>query len=67
MSWLSIISMRRARHHGSQRSTLTFKVDLTNTASRFNLNYVTNLGVNWLWLEPIHPIGIVAASTVPIA
>ena len=40
--------------NGSQRSTFS---DLTNVASRFNLNYVTNLGVNWLWLEPIHPRG----------
>ena len=48
---------------GSQRSTF---VDLYNgpgsfpynpVYDRFNLNYVTNLGVNWLWLEPIHPIG----------
>lgn len=49
---------------GSQRSTF---VDLDNgpgsypydpVYNRFNLNYVTNLGVNWLWLEPIHPRGI---------
>jgi glycosidase len=26
--------------------------------NRFNLQYVQNLGVNWLWLQPIHPIGI---------
>ena len=48
----------------SQRSTLT---DLYNgpgsrpynaVLNRFNLGYVTNLGVNWLWVEPIHPIGI---------
>ena len=44
-----------AASNGSQRSTFS---DLTNATSRFNLNYVTNLGVNWLWLEPIHPIGI---------
>jgi|GEM_PF-622199 len=50
--------------NGSQRSTF---VDLDNgpgsfppnlVSNRFNLNYVTNLGVNWLWLEPVHPIGI---------
>lgn len=27
-------------------------------SSRFNLGYVTNLGVNWLWFQPIHPPGI---------
>jgi len=48
--------------NGSQRSTFS---DLTNAASRVNLNYVTNLGANWLWLEPIHPIGIVATVHSP--
>ena len=51
-----------AAANGSQRSTFS---DLTNAASRFNLNYVTNLGVNWLWLEPIHPIGIVDSINSP--
>jgi hypothetical protein len=31
--------------------------------NRFNLGYVTNLGVNWLWFQPIHPIGIVNRQT----
>ncbi len=26
--------------------------------NRFNLDYAKNLGVNWLWFQPIHPIGI---------
>jgi glycosidase len=39
--------------------------DFTNATKRFNLNYVTNLGVNWLWLEPIHPIGTVASVNSP--
>jgi glycosidase len=51
-----------AASNGSQRSTFS---DLTNTASRFNLNYVTNLGVNWLWLEPIHPRGILDSINSP--
>ncbi|MGH7977708.1 MAG: alpha-amylase family glycosyl hydrolase, partial [Limisphaerales bacterium] len=51
-----------AASNGSQRSTFS---DLTNLASRFNLNYVTNLGVNWLWLEPIHPRGIVDSINSP--
>jgi glycosidase len=51
-----------AASDGSQRSTFT---DLTNAASFFNLNYVTNLGVNWLWLEPIHPRGIVSSINSP--
>jgi glycosidase len=56
---------------GSQRSTF---VDLYNgpgsrpydpVYNRFNLNYVTNMGVNWLWLEPIHPIGIEGSINSP--
>lgn len=44
----------------SQRSTF---VDLhdgpgaTRTA-RWNLDYVRNLGMNWLWFQPVHPYGI---------
>ena len=26
--------------------------------NHFNLSYAQNLGVNWLWFQPIHPIGI---------
>jgi glycosidase len=51
-----------AATNGSERSTFS---DLTNAASYFNLNYVTNLGVNWLWLEPIHPIGILESINSP--
>ncbi|MGD1088127.1 MAG: alpha-amylase family glycosyl hydrolase [Verrucomicrobiota bacterium] len=57
--------------NGSQRSTFT---DLYNgpgsraynsVSNRFNLNYVTNLGVNWLWLEPMHPIGVLDSINSP--
>jgi len=44
----------------SQRSTfddLYGGPDATSTLP-FNLNYVKRLGVNWLWLQPIHPVGI---------
>ena len=33
--------------------------------NRFNLDYARNLGVNWLWFQPIHPIGIAGRSTDP--
>ena len=55
----------------SDRSTFT---DLYNgpgsrpydaTNNRFNLTYLTNLGVNWLWFQPIHPIGILNRGTNP--
>lgn len=44
----------------SQRSTF---VDLwdgpgATRPPRWNLTYVTNLGVNWLWFQPIHPYGV---------
>ena len=48
----------------SDRSTFT---DLYNgpgsrpydpVTNRFNLTYFQNLGVNWLWFQPIHPIGV---------
>ncbi len=52
-----------------QRSTFT---DLYNgpgsrphdaVTNRFNLDYAKNLGVNWLWFQPIHPIGIDGRQT----
>ena len=55
----------------SQRSTF---VDLYNgpgsrpydqVTNRFNLAYAQNLGVNWLWFQPIHPIGIDGRETDP--
>ncbi|HTL74127.1 MAG TPA: hypothetical protein VL863_12560 [bacterium] len=33
--------------------------------NRFNLQYAQNLGVNWLWFQPIHPIGILNRQTDP--
>ena len=41
--------------------TRTF--DATN--AKFNMNYITNLGVNWLWFQPIHPNGIAGRFTDP--
>jgi glycosidase len=31
----------------------------------FNLQYAQNLGINWLWFQPIHPIGILNRQTDP--
>jgi len=56
------INASGAAANGSQRSTFS---DLTNSGSRFNLNTATNLGVNWLWLEPIHPIGMLDSINSP--
>ena len=38
-----------------QRSTFA---DLHNSAKRWNLDYLKNLGCNYLWFQPIHPNGI---------
>jgi glycosidase len=65
------ISAQGAASSGSQRSTFT---DLYNgpgswpynsISNRFNLNYLTNLGVNWVWIEPMHPIGVLDSINSP--
>jgi glycosidase len=33
--------------------------------NRFNLQYAQNLGINWLWFQPIHPTGIDGRQTDP--
>jgi len=33
--------------------------------NRFNLTYAQNLGINWLWFQPIHPIGVDGRQTDP--
>jgi hypothetical protein len=50
---LNAMNLNAQASNFNQRSTF---VDLIT--NRFNLNYFTNLGVNWLWLQPIHPIGV---------
>ncbi|HEY3762891.1 MAG TPA: hypothetical protein VGN23_14190 [Verrucomicrobiae bacterium] len=57
--------------NASDRSTF---VDLYNgpgsrpydaVTNRVNLQYFQSLGVNWLWLQPIHPIGVVNRQIDP--
>ncbi len=33
--------------------------------NRFNLTYAQNLGINWLWFQPVHPTGIDGRQTDP--
>jgi hypothetical protein len=40
----------------SQRSTFESLTDPTN--NKVTINYLKNLGVNTLWFQPVHPIGI---------
>jgi glycosidase len=35
------------------------------TQRPFNLNYVKSLGVNWLWLQPVHPVGVQGRQSDP--
>lgn len=49
----------------AERSTLEDLHDAPNAAhnfagggSKWNLDYLKNLGMNWLWFQPIHPNGI---------
>ena len=35
------------------------------TVRPFNLNYVKSLGVNWLWFQPVHPVGIQGRQSDP--
>src|SRR6202453_2546028 len=51
----------------SQRSTF---VDLyggpgATTIRPWNLTYAQNLGVNWLWVMPVHPIGVAGRQLDP--
>lgn len=51
----------------SQRSTFA---DLyggpgATTTRPWNLTYARNMGVNWLWLQPVHPIGVVGRQSDP--
>ena len=68
---LNAMNMDSQGTQQSDRSTFT---DLYNgpgsrpydaVTNRFNLNYAQNLGVNWLWFQPIHPIGIDGRQTDP--
>ena len=53
----------------ANRSTFEDLFDAPNAAhnvdNRWNLDYVKNLGCNWLWFQPIHPIGVEGQSYYP--
>ena len=36
-----------------------------NANNRWDLDYLKNLGCNWLWFQPIHPIGVEGQSYYP--
>ncbi|MBA3961668.1 MAG: hypothetical protein H0X40_07190 [Chthoniobacterales bacterium] len=46
----------------AQRSTFA---DLHDSSKRWNLDYVKNLGSNFIWFQPIHPNGIDGRQTDP--
>lgn len=36
-----------------------------NSNNRWDLDYLKNLGCNWVWFQPIHPIGVEGQSYYP--
>lgn len=61
---LNAMTVESQGTQSGQRSTFTDLHDGLNSrpynsvTTRFNLNYLTTLGVNWVWFQPIHPCGI---------
>ena len=61
---LNTINVESQGTQDTQRSTFVDLYDgpgsrpYNAVTARFNLNYLQNLGVNWLWFQPIHPQGI---------
>lgn len=68
------LNVMNANAQGTNQGQQSTFVDLWNgpgafpsnsTANIVNFNYLTNLGINTLWIQPIHPIGIVGRDTNP--
>ncbi|MGH8046481.1 MAG: alpha-amylase family glycosyl hydrolase [Chthoniobacterales bacterium] len=54
----------------SHRSTFEDLYDAPNAPhqgadARWNLDYLKNLGCNWVWFQPVHPIGVEGQSYYP--
>lgn len=59
---LNVLNVDATGDQPGQRSTFP---DLSDNTKRWNLNYLKNLGSNWVWLQPIHPDGIDGRTTNP--
>lgn len=46
----------------AQRGTFE---DLSDSAKRVNLDWMHNLGINWIWFQPFHPQGLDGRQTDP--
>ena len=64
---LNAMSVEASGTLSEQRSTFADLHDAPGAvhANRWNLDYVRNLGANWLWFQPIHPPGIAGRQTDP--
>ncbi len=51
----NVLNINAGGDQMAQRSTFA---DLHDSSKRWNLDYVKNLGCNYLWFQPIHPNGI---------
>jgi hypothetical protein len=52
---INTLNINASGQQMNQRSTFA---DLHNNSRRWNLNYLKDLGCNYLWFQPIHPNGI---------
>ncbi len=59
---MNVLNIDATGDQMAQRSTFA---DLHDSAKRWNLDYVKNLGCNYLWFQPIHPNGIDGRQTDP--
>ncbi len=68
------LDVMNANAQGTNQGQQSTFVDLWNGPGSFpynatnniiNFSYLTNLGINCLWIQPIHPIGIVGRDTNP--
>ncbi len=50
---------------GDTAATRSTFADLSNPSRRWNLDYLKNLGCNWLWFQPVHPDGILGRQDYP--
>ncbi len=65
---LNTLNVESEGTQDTQRSTFVDLWDGPGSKSyqRFNLDYVKNLGCNWLWFQPIHPIGVNGRQIDPV-
>jgi hypothetical protein len=59
---INTLNVNASGDQANQRGTFP---DLHDSNKRVNLTYITGLGCNYLWFQPIHPNGIAGRQTDP--